>query len=473
MDGLFNKMRPKSYFFIGIGGIGMGALAALLLDKNFFVSGADLYENQVTHQLRQRGAKIHIGHRRENLVAADFVVISSAIPTDNPELQVARELGIPILLRARLLAQLMEGHEAITIAGAHGKTTTSSMIAHMLKEADFKPTTSVGGIVIGGSHAGIGEGKYFVAEVDESDGTFLYFHPTYSVITNMDREHLDHYKDWSSIIKAYEQFIDNTKPQGVLIICGEDQKLKESVQASGKTYKTYGFSKENDMVACDVVSSQFEQSFDCFYEGEKVGRFTLNIPGRHNILNAMACILMGKLLFIDPEVISKALVRFQGVRRRFEQKAYFNQIRVIDDYAHHPTEIRAVIQTARAMTKGKLYVLFQPHRYSRTKFLFDDFSQCFGGSDLVIVLDVYAASEKPIEGVSSESLASAIKEKSSIDAMYLKKEEAIPHLLNAARPGDMILALGAGDITQVSTEIAKELQASVQEDSKDKAKWIA
>lgn len=483
----------QHYHFVGIGGIGMGALASLLLAKGHKVSGSDIKENQLTARLRERGARVAIGHAAENAAGADVVIYSSAIAQDNPELAYARKHRIPVLKRARLLAELVEGQQTITVAGAHGKTTTASMIAHVLTDAGLRPTSAVGGIVNGAfSNAALGGGRYFVAEVDESDGSFLYFSPQYSVITNIDFEHLDYYHNWTNIIKAYRQFIAKTAPEGLVIGCGDDPRLSQMLKESRRPFKTYGFSLRNDVTAANLKLEGFKTSFDYVLQKKNLGRVTLKIPGRHNAANALACITLGLHLSIDFEVMARSLSAFRGVQRRLQLKGTVDDISVIDDYAHHPTEIKAALEAARALlrrqprrtsgpgrsaglrrsvgaTKNKkpptlvrgaspgnrLVAVFQPHRFTRLKYLLKDFARSFTHTDHLIVTDVYAASEKSLQGVTAQKLVAEIKRSSRTSVCYLKKEDIAAYLLDYCKAGDLVITLGAGDITGIADDFVK------------------
>ena len=366
----------KHYHLIGIGGIGMGTLASLLLDKGHTVSGSDLKSNDICKGLHARGAAINIGHCAANVAPkADYVVYSSAVRVNNPELIEAQSRNVPVLRRAEVLAQLVNQETAITIAGAHGKTTTTSMVSSLLINAGLSPTTAIGGIINGTSpyNANLGKGKYFVAEVDESDGTFLYFRPHYSIITNMDFEHVDFYKSWDAICQAFVKFMDCTQNGGKLIICGEDKKLLELAGTSKVGKMVYGTGNDMDVRAEHMVIDGFHSSFVCQTKKGKVGDFELNVPGRHNILNALACISLGLELGISYEVMFKTLKSFTGVKRRFQLKGRVNEVMVIDDYGHHPTEIAATLNAARLFSPKRLITVFQPHRYSRTKFLLNEF----------------------------------------------------------------------------------------------------
>jgi len=455
--------KVKHFHFIGIGGAGMGTLASLLVAKGFSISGSDLKESEFTSKLKSQGAKVFIGHDAKHIAGADCVVYSSAIKKDNPEFTSTLQNGIPILQRAQLLAELMEKEKGITVAGAHGKTTTTSMISCLLVNAGFKPTTAVGGIINGSSHhADLGEGKYFVAEVDESDGSFLYFSPHYSVITNIDFEHVDYYGNWENILESYRRFIKKTRTKGHLFIYGEDVRLVKLARESGKEFLAYGFSPQNDCYAQNLSSGGYSSGYECIYKGKILGSVDLKIPGKHNILNSLACVSVGIELGIDWDVISRVLGDFTGVKRRFQLKGEINDIMIIDDYGHHPTEIAATIEAAKSFGKKRVIVAFQPHRYTRTKFLMDEFVTSLSKSDYLVLTDIYAASEKPIEGVTSQSLFEKIKKAGPVPVTYLKKEKITEHLLKIAKPGDLILTLGAGDITKISDELVVRLKKQYQ-----------
>ncbi len=453
----------KHYHLIGIGGIGMGTLATLLLKKGYQVSGSDLYDNQMVAELKWRGAHIAIGHCAANITGADYVVFSSAIGPDNVELRSARQQGIPALQRAELLAGLMEGHIGITVAGAHGKTTTTSMISNMLIQAGLQPTTAIGGIVQRdvldalGYQASLGQGTYFVAEVDESDGSFLRFSPQYSVITNIDFEHVDYFHNWDNILASYRDFIRRTKANGLLIACGDDSRLSDLLCESPCPVHTYGFGLKNDTVAKDIRFNHCCVDFDCWIEGQPWGKVHLRIPGTHNIANAMASIALGTHLGIAPEVIRRSLANYAGAKRRFQIKSTAVDIWIVDDYAHHPTEIRSTLTAARHIGRKRLVTVFQPHRYTRVKYLWEEMAASFRDSDYIILTDIYAASELPIAGITSERLKEDIASQVSAPVVYLKKEMVVRHVLDMARPGDLIMMMGAGDITYLADEMARSL----------------
>ncbi|HLF17307.1 MAG TPA: UDP-N-acetylmuramate--L-alanine ligase [Candidatus Omnitrophota bacterium] len=449
----------KQYHLIGIGGIGMGALASLLLAKGHKVSGSDIKENELTVQLKEQGARISIGHAPQNVEGADYIVYSSAIFLDNPELRAAQIQGIPVVKRAQLLAELMKDHVGITVAGAHGKTTTTSMISHLLISANLHPTTAIGGVIVGtSSNARLGAGRYFVAEVDESDRSFLFFSPKYSVVTNIDFEHVDQYKDLDEIKEAYAEYFQRTQKDGLIFGCGEDEQLVKLLKRGKRGFKTYGFSPAFNVYATNVKYYEFSSSFDCIVSGKDLGQMILEVPGRHNILNSLAAISIGLTIGIDFDTIRRSLKTFRGVKRRFQLKQEHNNIFIIDDYAHHPTEIDAVLTTAQHLKRDRMIVIFQPHRYTRVKALLADFAQSLLKADYVIVTDIYAASEKPIEGIHAQVLVEQIKNQTDKSVIYLKLEDIIKHVLKIVRPGDLVLTLGAGDITKISDQLAGALQ---------------
>ena len=480
MGEVFGEMK-RHYHFVGIGGIGMGALASLLLAKGKIVSGSDLKENQVTEKLKAQGARIFVGHDARHMEGADVVIYTSAVQEHNPELAAAKARHVPVLQRAVLLAELMKSHTGITVAGAHGKTTTTSMIAGLLMKAGLNPTVAIGGIVNGSAcHAQLGGGEYFVAEVDESDGSFLHFAPKVSVITNIDYEHLDYYHNWENILSAYRAFIHKTTPDGLVLVRGDDERLMRLVEESGRSFKTFGFLPRHNITARNIQFDHFHSRFECVIDGKSRGEVQLVIPGRHNVANALACIGTGLTLSIDFDVIRESLKEFQGVQRRFQVKGKIDNIWVIYDYAHHPTEIEATLQTAQVVKRSgpgmegerRLIAVFQPHRYSRLQALMDEFARSLTTADYLIVTDVYAASEKPIEGISAETLCDKIREKTEKPVFYVKKENVVDDLLSAVHPGDFVMTLGAGDISSMTDHFVSALKESVEKKSKVKLEGI-
>ena len=453
------KKTFKHYHFIGIGGMGMGNLALLMMAKGFKISGSDLKESELTQDLREKGASIYLGHDIRHLEGADCVVYSSAVKTTNPEMFHAVSQHIPVLKRAELLAQLVNREVGITIAGAHGKTTTSSMASLLLINAGLKPTTFVGGIVSqGGYNANLGIGRHIVAEVDESDGSFLYFSPHYSIITNIDFEHVDYYRTFDKIKEAYAKFAERTVPDGVLITCGDDANLREISVTSGRRFVTYGFGEDNDWVARDIHCDAAGASFDCFHQGKFLARFSLTIPGKHNVLNSLAVIALGHELKVDLPITQETLRVFDGVKRRFQRKGEIGGILVVDDYGHHPTEIAATLQTAKTLARKRVITAFQPHRYTRTKYLMNEFASCFNLADHLLLTDIYPASENPIEGITAEKLLEKVREQRPRNLEYVTKDRIVKRLLELAEPGDLVLTLGAGDVTHFSDDFVRRLR---------------
>jgi UDP-N-acetylmuramate--alanine ligase len=445
--------------FIGIGGIGMSGIAQLLLLKGEKITGSDIKENANTKILEESGAKVYIGHEPQNIKDADLVIYSSAIDSRNAELNYAIESQIPVLKRAEILSQLMSDKISITVSGAHGKTTTTSMISHLLTNAGLCPTVVAGGIVQNYSkNSWLGEGKYFVAELDESDGSFLYFHPHISVVTNIDYEHVDYYGNWPNILNAFRKFLNQTKEDGLIIACGDDKNLLDILKPFGRRNITYGISVNNEVYAKDIIMKNLFSNFRCVYRGNDLGEVSLNIPGSHNISNALACICVGQELGIDFAKSAKILSEFRGVQRRFQIKARIKGITIVEDYGHHPTEIAATLKAAKTVDSKRLVVVFQPHRYTRTKFLLKEFSKCFDLSDYLILTDIYAASEKPIPGVSAQNLFEIINASGRGNVFFIARNNITEHLLKVLKEGDLVLFLGAGDINRLSDELEESLK---------------
>ncbi len=433
----------------------MSGIAQILLLKGERISGSDLKESINTKRLEQLGAKVYIGHDSRNVKDADVVVYSSAVDLHNPELNSAVMSHIRILRRAEMLAELMKEKIGITVSGAHGKTTTTSIISHLLTKSGLCPTVVSGGIVQNFcQNSWLGNGKYFVAELDESDGSFLNFFPRFSVVTNIDYEHVDYYGNWDNILNAYKRFINQTDKDGLVIGCGDDKNIRAILAATGSKHITYGLSPENKVYAKDIKIKNLASEFSCIYDGVDLGSLSLNIPGRHNICNALACIIVARELGIDFAGIRSALSEFQGVQRRFEIKSRINGITIAEDYGHHPTEISATLEAARLAEFKRIVAVFQPHRYTRTKFLLEEFAKCFDSSDYLIITDIYAASEKPIPGVSAENILEKIKASGKKEVFFLSRDKIINHLSGVVREGDLVLFLGAGDINKLCDELA-------------------
>ncbi|MFC1708547.1 UDP-N-acetylmuramate--L-alanine ligase [Candidatus Omnitrophota bacterium] len=449
--------------FIGIGGIGMSGIALLCLKKGYKVSGSDIHESENTRKLVELGADIYIGHSPENIKNNDIAVYSSAIKNDNCELRQAREQKIPVFQRAQFLVSLMDKQAVIAVTGAHGKTTTSSLTAHLLTEANLSPTIAVGGIVGNiSNNAKLGLGKYFVAEADESDGTFLLYKPKHSIITNIDSEHLDFYKNFENIKKAFRKFVLNNHKNGCIFWCFDDKEVRKIIKSSRCRSVSFGLEEQADIYATNIEFDNFSSQFDVFYKNKFVARFKLSMSGRHNISNSLAVIGLGLELKLDIDVINRALSSFLGVNRRFQVKRDHDDILIIDDYAHHPSEILATIQTARRFKNKRLVVVFQPHRYSRTKLLLKRFSQSFFDADHLFITDIYPAGEKRIKGVDSVNLCRLMKGHSKPKTKFVEKEQITNKVSDFIRRGDLVLFLGAGDISKICDGFVESLKRQVK-----------
>jgi UDP-N-acetylmuramate--alanine ligase len=450
----------KYYHFIGIGGIGMSGIAQLLLKSGFRISGSDLKENLITQQLESLGAKIFLGHHAQNISDQDVVVYSSAITQNNPELRQSKILGIPLMTRAQALTELMQQKIPITIAGSHGKTTTTSLVSNMLLEAGLSPTVAIGGILNNiQTNACLGSGQFFVAEADESDGSFLNYQPKYSIITNIDREHLDYYHNFSNALDAFRLFIQRTVPGGCVFACSDDAQLLNIMQAYEGKRVFFGLDSSADIYAKTIVFNGLLSDFDCYVKDKFIARFHLALGGKHNISNALAVISLGLELGIDLKHIRNSLAGYKGAGRRLEVKFKSDQYLVIDDYAHHPTEIRATLAAVENLNVRRKIVVFQPHRYSRTQLLLNDFAKSFQQADYLIITDIYAASEQPIDGINAGVLLNKIMEFNlNKKVIYLAKENILSHILGIVRDGDLVITLGAGDIVKISDALAQELK---------------
>ena len=462
--------------FVGIGGIGMSGIAEVLLNLGYKVSGSDLKASAVTQRLAALGAAIFEGHRAENVKDAEVVVTSSAISAENPEVTAAHNLHIPVIQRAEMLAELMRLKYGIAIAGMHGKTTTTSMVAAVLAAGGLDPTVVVGGRVDAmGSNARLGNSQYLVAEADESDRSFLKLSPILSVVTNIDREHMDTYRNMRDVKKTFLDFMDRVPFYGMIVACNDDPLLRRLLPEVQRRTVTYGTRRGSDFwikTAADPNQSpypQFSQNpgevghplsrFHVHYRRQDLGEFTLHVPGLHNVLNATAAIAVGIGLDIGADAIRTALDQFRGVDRRFQLRGRVAGVSVIDDYGHHPTEIRATLAAARQCGFRKVHVVFQPHRYTRTRDLMEEFTSAFSDADSLFVLDIYAASEKPIEGVSGEALAQKIRKKTVKLGRYASSPaEAVDSVAAVAEDGDMILTLGAGSVSQLGPMILEKLK---------------
>ena len=460
--------RVRHAHFVGIGGIGMSGVAEILRTMEFDVSGSDLKPNDITRRLETMGVRVDVGHRAENVEGADVVVYSSAIDDKNPEILRARTLDIPIIPRAEMLAELMRVKYCVLMAGSHGKTTTTSLVATVLRAAGLDPTVVVGGKVNAlGSNARLGEGDLFVAEADESDGSFLKLTPTIGVITNIDAEHLDHYGTHEKVKEAFVQFANKIPFYGLAVLCMDHPHVQAIVPQISRRYVTYGVSRQADYRAKNIQFSGLSTHFEVYRRGESLGAFTVKMPGHHNVLNALSVIAVADELEVPFDIVREAIKSFHGVQRRFtvlgtptiERDGKKGDVMIVDDYGHHPAEVEATLDAAQNGFDRRVVVAFQPHRYTRTQSLFDDFTRAFNKADLLIVTDVYAAGEQPIPGASGEALAEAIRAHGHHNVRYIGDKRQIGKaLLEHVRPGDLVIALGAGDINASARELCAALE---------------
>ena len=442
----------------------MSGIAEVLLNLGFKVSGSDLRRSAVTDRLAKLGATIYEGHKAEHVAGAEVVVTSSAIGKDNPEILAARDIHVAVIQRAEMLAELMRLKYGIAVAGMHGKTTTTSMVAAVLAAGGLDPTVVVGGRVDAmGSNARLGKSQYLVAEADESDRSFLKLSPILSVVTNIDREHMDCYRDMEDVESTFVEFIDRVPFYGMVIACNDDDRTRALLPRVERRVVTYGLRKDSDFLVSDSRVDGATSHFRVSYRSNDLGEFSVHVPGQHNVLNATAAIAVGVGLDIAPDAIRQALKDFRGVDRRFQLKGSANGIDVIDDYGHHPTEIRATLAAARQCGYKRVHVVFQPHRYTRTQLLIDEFATAFVGADTVSILDIYPASEQPILGVTGEWLARRITESSGRKADYISSfADAATVIAHEAKGGEMVLTLGAGNVAQLGQQILEELELKTQ-----------
>ncbi len=451
--------RFKNFHFINIGDVEMSGIAEVLLNLGFNVSGSDIKASDYTKHLEKLGAKIYIGHRSENIGDADAAVWSSAVNQSNPELERAKEKKIPVIRRAEMLAELMRLKKGIAIAGTHGKTTTTSITSLMLANAGFDPTIVIGGKLNNiGSGAKLGKGEYIVAEADESDGSFLKLFPQYCIVTNIDSDHLDHYGSMDILKNTFLTFIEKLPFYGLCSLCADDENIREILPRITARKATYGLSKDADYTIKNYKSEGLTSEFDAMYKNKKLGSVKLYIPGMHNVLNSLAAISIALELGVNFKTAASTLAEFRGVQRRFQIKSDLNDILVADDYGHHPTEIAATIRAAKSNWKRRIIAIFQPHRYTRTQLLAEEFGKAFKEADIVIVTDIYAASENPIPGVTSGLIIDSIKKQCDNTAIYKKTfDEIIEFTLSILKPGDIVLTLGAGNIWTVSEKLSKKI----------------
>jgi UDP-N-acetylmuramate--alanine ligase len=453
--------KRQHLHFVGIGGIGMSGIAEVLLNLGYVISGSDLKVSPTTDRLASLGATIYEGHAAANVGGARALVVSSAVEEQNPEVQEARRLQIPVIPRGELLAELMRLKYGVAVAGSHGKTTTTSMTATILNHAGLDPTVVVGGKVgtMGGANARVGHSDFLVVESDESDGSFLKLAPIVAVVTNIDREHLDHYATLDDIRAAFIEFVNKVPFYGAAIVCLDDDNVQSILPSIRRRTITYGASTQSTLEAGEIDCGSFSSDFKLRHRQNDLGRFHLRVPGRHNVLNATAAAAVALELEVAPDRIREALASFSGVDRRFQVRGKERGITVIDDYGHHPTEIRATLAAARLCGFRRIHVLFQPHRYTRTFHLLDEFGRAFHQADTVLILDIYAASEQPIEGVNAESLAERIRQFGHRSAEYVGTiDRGVEALLDVAEDGDVVMTLGAGNVWQAGDLLLARLR---------------
>jgi len=454
--------RYQQIHFVGIGGSGMSGIAEILLSLGYRVTGSDARRSDVVDRLEQLGAKVFIGHDAANVDDSHVVVFSSAVSRDNVEVREARARQIPVIARAEMLAELMRLKYGVAVAGTHGKTTTTSLIGAVLSEGRYDPTIIVGGRVTSlGGNARMGQGEFLVAEADESDGSFLKLDPTIAVVTTIDAEHLDHYGHLEAIMDAFTAFVSKVPFYGAAVLCLDQPNIQRLISRVEKRIITYGLEAGADLVGRHVALSGMSSRFEVYHRGSRLGECTLQIPGRHNVLNALAAIGVGLDLEVPFATIQKALAAFAGVQRRFQVRGVVAGVTVVDDYGHHPAEIRATLAAAKAGFDARVITVFQPHRFTRTKHLRAEFLTAFNEADAVVVMDIYPAGETPIPGVTASDLADGIRAHGHRHVAYFGSDRAriIDHLREIVRPGDIVLTQGAGDVSQLGPEILKALEA--------------
>jgi UDP-N-acetylmuramate--alanine ligase len=453
--------RYQHIHFVGIGGIGMSGIAEILLNLGYKVSGSDARRTESTERLEQLGAKVFVGHDATHVEGAHVVVYSSAVSRDNVEVRTAHQRQIPIIGRAEMLAELMRLKYGIAVAGTHGKTTTTSMVGAVLAEGRYDPTIVVGGRVTNlGSNARLGQGEYLVAEADESDGSFLKLAPTIAVVTTIDAEHLDHYGSLEAVCEAFLAFVNKVPFYGSAVLCLDQPNIQMLLPRVEKRVITYGLESAADLVARRVHLSGMTSRFEVFQRGTRLGECTLRVPGRHNVLNALAAVGVGLDLEIPFVTIARALAGFAGVQRRFQIRGTAAGVTVVDDYGHHPAEIRATLAAAKAGFDCRVVTVFQPHRYTRTRDLSGEFLTAFNQADVLVVMDIYPAGEPPIPGVSAEALAEGIRAHGHRNVTFLGSDRAriVEYVTDISRPGDLIVTLGAGDVSQLGPDILRRLE---------------
>ncbi|PLX89658.1 MAG: UDP-N-acetylmuramate--L-alanine ligase [Desulfuromonas sp.] len=449
----------KKIHFVGIGGIGMSGIAELLLNQGYAVSGSDLRESETTHRLAALGGQIFIGHEPENITDADVVVTSTAVSAENPEVVAAHHQHVAVIPRAEMLAELMRMKYGIAIAGTHGKTTTTSMMAMVLTHAGIDPTAVIGGKLDAfGSNAKLGCGKFLVAEADESDGSFMHLSPTIAVVTNIDADHLDFYSGLDEIKSIFVDFINKVPFYGRAVLCLDDPQIQDIIPQVKKRYLTYGLNSQADFHASDILYREGQTSFAAHFQGEELGRISFKMPGEHNVLNALAVVAVAMELGVPFRTIVSGFRSFGGLQRRFQIRDDIKGVMIVDDYGHHPAEIKATLAAAKSGWKKRVIAVFQPHRYSRTAALYDDFLTAFYQADVLIVTDIYAAGEAAIDGVSAETLVTGIRDHGHRDVAYCADlEDAAAYVADICEANDLVVTLGAGNVNQVCGMVAEQL----------------
>lgn len=461
---MFRKV--KKVHFVGIGGIGMSGIAELLLNLEFFVSGSDITDSEIIQSLRKKGARIKMGHRAENINNCEVLVYSSAVKETNPELIAARNRGVPIIKRAQMLGELIALKEtSIAIGGTHGKTSTSSMIGTVLSQAGLDPTMVVGGLVRNiATNSRLGASELIVVEADEFDRSFLALRPTIAIITNIELEHTDCYQDLEDLYRAFAQFANSAPFYGAVIACLDSPGVQKIIQDIQRPVITYGLSSQADFSAREIVCQETTTQFTYLQKHSPVGTVTLQVPGHHNVVNSLAAIALGTEMGLDPGSILTGLKAYRGVRRRFEIKGLTREIMVVDDYAHHPTEVKATLAAAKAGWNRRIVAVFQPHLYTRTRDFYKAFAEAFMNSEVLVVTDVYPAREEPIEGVTGELVANAARESGHKEVYYIEQLEKLTPLLDEiTQPNDMVITLGAGTIWRYGQAYFDHLQAKEDE----------
>jgi UDP-N-acetylmuramate--alanine ligase len=455
--------KLKKIHFVGIGGAGMSAIAQILLEKGYEVTGSDLKNSDAVQRLRSLGAEIFIGQSGENVTGKDAIVVSTAISNDNPEVMAAKELNLKIFHRSDVVAYLLNNAEGIAVAGAHGKTTTTSMIGVVLDHAGLEPSIIIGGdVAYLGSNARLGKGAQLVAEADESDGSFLKLMPKIAVVTNIENDHMDHYGTMENILKAFGEFLHNLpKTDGLAVLCFDNENIRNIAKNLDRKFISYGIENAADYQSADIKTDGANTSFTAFKGGEEIGRIELLVPGRHNVLNALATVAVCTELGLSIDEINGGFACFSGAKRRFQTKGREGGVWVVDDYAHHPTEIGVTLAAARQTKPKRIVCAFQPHRYTRTQLLADEFAKCFDEADVLVLTDIYSAGEKPIEGIDGQTILKKVAAYTGKTPVYIKERaDVAAYLKSIAKDGDLIMTMGAGDIYKSGEELVELLKKS-------------